>query len=268
MTLKYFNVDDVKDLVEELFLLKFSEEDVPFQSTVLPICNTSITFIYSDSQKAIYNNHHTSLSGPIVTGQFYDSYQFLVNKEGFSFGMSLHPKALYKISKADIGKIKNKHIPLKNFDETLFNALNPLFTEHKNNIPELSKILKLAIQNISLQDNPVIQQIDKTICVIQEKEGLLNTYELLDSVEFSQKTLETHFKKIVGLTPGRYIRLYRFLKLMRKYEGKEISLNNLIYMYDYYDHSHFTKDFKYFMKQSPKEYFKTQHPFLSEYLNK
>ena len=80
MTLKYFNVDDVKDLVEELFLLKFSEEDVPFQSTVLPICNTSITFIYSDSQKAIYNNHHTSLSGPIVTGQFYDSYQFLVNK--------------------------------------------------------------------------------------------------------------------------------------------------------------------------------------------
>lgn len=268
MTLKYFDVDNVSTLVEELFLLKFSKDDVPFQSTVLPICNTSITYIYCDCQKAIYNKQVTPLSGPIVTGQFYDSYQFLVNKESFSYGISLHHTALYKLTGLDIGKIKNTHVPLKKFDDNLFQTLNPIFLNNKNNISQLSKNLKTAILSITTVSNPIIDQIDHTINVIHDKEGLLNTYELLSEVSFSQKSLETHFKKIVGLTPGRYIRLHRFTKLMRKYEGKEINLNDLIYMYDYYDHSHFTKDFKYFMKQSPRDFFKTEHPFLHEYLKK
>jgi AraC-like DNA-binding protein len=268
MTLKYFDVDNVKSLVEELFLLKFTKEDIPFQSTVLPICNTSITYIYSDSQKAIYNMQDTLISGPIVTGQFYDSYQFLVNKASFSYGISLHPTALYKLTGLDIGKIKNKHVPLKKFDDNLYQLLNPIFLNNKTNISQLTKNLKIAILSVTIESNSIIDQIDQTIDVIHKKEGLLNTYDLLNYVSFSQKSLETHFKKIVGLTPGRYIRLYRFLKLMRKYEGKEINLNDLIYMYDYYDHSHFTKDFKYFMKQSPKDFFKSEHPFLNEYLNK
>jgi AraC-like DNA-binding protein len=268
MTLKYFNVDDVTDIVEELFLLKFKKDDVPFQSTVLPICNTSITYIYSESQSAIYNDQKTLLTGPVVTGQFYDSYQFLVNKESFSYGLSLHPTALYKLTGLDIGKIKNRHLPLKKFDEKLYELLNPIFTKYQNDIPKLTKSLKKVIIDIPVKTNPTLKQIDNTIDVIHNKEGLLNTYELLNYVNFSQKSLETHFKKIVGLTPGRYIRLYRFLKLMRKYEGKEINLNDLIYMYDYYDHSHFAKDFKYFMKQSPKDFFNTEHPFLNEYLNK
>ncbi|WP_296385807.1 helix-turn-helix domain-containing protein [Winogradskyella sp.] len=112
------------------------------------------------------------------------------------------------------------------------------------------------------------EQIDLVISLIKEKDGLLNVLDLIDNISISQKTLETHFKRIVGLTPGKYIRLYRFLKLMRKYESNEIELKDLIYMYNYYDHSHFTKDFKHFMKQSPKDYFKTEHVFLKEYLNK
>ncbi|MBR9916006.1 MAG: AraC family transcriptional regulator [Algicola sp.] len=80
--------------------------------------------------------------------------------------------------------------------------------------------------------------------------------------------MENQFKKIVGLTPGKYIRLYRFLKLMRKHESHEIDLNDLILMYNYYDRSHFTKDFKLFMRQSPKTYFKNNNLLLNEYLNK
>ncbi len=55
---------------------------------------------------------------------------------------------------------------------------------------------------------------------------------------------------------------------MSKYESKEIDLNDLIHMYDYYDRSHFTKDFILFMRQSPKTYFNTNNPLLNEYLNK
>ena len=53
---------------------------------------------------------------------------------------------------------------------------------------------------------------------------------------------------------------------MRKYASKSVKIKDLIFMYDYYDESHFSKEFKLFMKSSPKEYFKKDNPFLKEYL--
>ena len=268
MTLKYFDTKDVEPLVEELFLLNFSQENVLFESRILPICRSSITYIFKNSQSIFFNGHETSVKNLIVTGQFSESYRLLVEKESFSYGMVFQPTALHKITGLDIHEITNQHLPLKTFSSELFQFLNPIFESHINDLEQLTLTLKNAILKFPVKTNDVIDQIDKVIDIIQKKEGMLNTYELLDAVDFSQKTLETHFKKIVGLTPGKYIRLHRFLTLMRKYEGKEIDLKDLIYMHNYYDHSHFGKDFNNFMKQSPKDYFKEEHPLLSEYLNK
>ncbi|EDP70235.1 hypothetical protein FBALC1_11897 [Flavobacteriales bacterium ALC-1] len=268
MTLKYFDTDNLSPIVEELFHLSFSKDTVPFESTILPICSTNITYIYSNCQSAIFKGNKMPLCDLIVTGQFYESYQFKVKKEGHSYGITFHPTALHKITQLDIHKIKNKHLPLKAFAPQLFELLNPIFLDYKDDANKLTKALKKTILELPIVTNKTIILIDKLITIIHEEEGMLNTYELLDYVNFSQKTLETQFKKVVGLTPGKYIRLHRFLKLMRKYEGKEINLKDLIFMYNYYDHSHFGKDFKYFMKQSPKTYFKSDHPLLNEYLNK
>ena len=266
MTLNYFDITHVDHIIEELYELTFPEDATPFQSTILPICVTAITYVYNGKQSAIFNGMNMPLDGLIVTGQFYESYQFVVENSSQSFGICFHPTALYKIAKINGHKIKNKHLPLKLVSNSLHNILEPIFLDHKDNIPELIKGIKTAVLKLPILQNNSTLQVDNVIEIIKEKEGMLNTYELLDHINFSQKTLETHFKNIVGLTPGRYIRLYRFLKLMRKYEGKEIDLKDLIYMYNYYDHSHFVKDFKHFMKQSPKDYFKKDHPFLNEYL--
>ncbi|WP_299123780.1 DUF6597 domain-containing transcriptional factor [uncultured Winogradskyella sp.] len=268
MILKYFDTAHLSHVVEELFYLSFDENDIPFESTVLPISCISITHIYGKNQSAVFKKQKTVLNGLIITGQFYESYQFLVNSKGHSYGISFHPTAIYKLTKTDVSKLTEKHLPLSDVSKILHDLIKPIFIRYQDDIPKLTKTLKKIFLSLPLVKNNTIDQIDKAIDFIRVKEGMLNTYELLDHVSFSQKTLETQFKKIVGLTPGKYIRLNRFLKLMRKYEGKEIGLKDLIYMYNYYDHSHFAKDFKYFMKQSPKEYFNSEHPFLNEYLNK
>jgi AraC-like DNA-binding protein len=268
MILKYFDTTHLNHVVEELFSLSFDESDIPFESTVLPISCISVTNIYGKNQSVVFKNQKTVLNGLVITGQFYQSYQFSVNSKGHSYGISFHPTAIHKLTKIDVSKLTEKHLPLIEVSKSLYDLINPIFIKYQDDILKLTKTLKKIFSNLPLEKNDTIDQIDKTIDFIHLKEGMLNTYELLEHVNFSQKTLETQFKKIVGLTPGKYIRLNRFLKLMRKYEGKEIDLKDLIYMYNYYDHSHFVKDFKYFMKQSPKEYFNTEHPFLNEYLNK
>ena len=60
--------------------------------------------------------------------------------------------------------------------------------------------------------------------------------------------------------------MIRFNNLMTKYQKKILEIKDLIYMYNYYDQSHFTKDFKFFMKQSPKDFFKKDFPLLQKYL--
>ena len=268
MTLKYYDTGNASSLVEEFFHLSFDERDIPFESTVLPICSTIITCTFNNQHKFTHKKKDTALSGLILSGQFYDSYQFLVKEKGHSFGMALRPTSLHKLTKLNASKVKNKHIQVSDFSKTLHDLLNPIFLKYEYDIPKLAQNLKKAISKLPMETSSDVKQIDQTIDFIHSKEGMLNTYELLDHVNFTQKTLETHFKKVVGLTPGKYIRLYRFLKLMRKYESNTIKLKDLIYMHNYYDHSHFSKDFRHFMKQSPKDYFKSDHSFLNKYLNK
>ena len=268
MTLKYYNTGGVNSLIEEFFHLTFDESDLPFESKVLPICSPTITYIYNNQHRFLYKKKQTLCNQLILTGQFYDSYQFLVEEKGHSYGISSKPTALYKLTKLDVSKIKNKHVQLSKFSKDLHDILNPIFLKYENDIPKLSQNLKKVISKIPVETNSEIDTIDQAIEIIHSREGMLNAYELLDYIGYSQKTLETHFKKIVGITPGKYIRLFRFLRLMRKYESNTIKLKDLIYMYNYYDHSHFSKDFRHFMKESPKNYFKSEHPFLNKYLNK
>ena len=267
MNLKYFDTSKVSHIVEEYFELSFPKEALPFKTTFLPIGLTSIINISKGLHEVVLEGTIKNLSGIFISGQFFRSYQFMVNVESKCFGISFHPTALFKLLNTDISKFENRHIPLEQINNHIYDELSSIFNQSKTN-KELIKALNVFFINAPLTTNNNTKLIDQATTIIREKDGLLNVLDVLDEIPMSQKTLETQFKKIVGLTPGKYIRLYRFLKLMRKYESQEIDIKDLIHMYDYYDRSHFTKDFKLFMKESPKDYFNTTHPFLNEYLNK
>ncbi|WP_323787998.1 helix-turn-helix domain-containing protein [Psychroserpens sp.] len=267
MTLNYFDHTPVSNIIEEYYELKFNDDSVPFESTVLPIGNTHITSVFYGKQKTVSGKTETTLEDIIISGQFFRSYQFITSKASHSFGISFHPTALFKILNSDISKLYNKHLQLSNYNNNLYHILNPIM--HSSQSSEIIvKNLNELFLNIKLNTNKNTNEVDQAIDIIKRKDGLLNIQEILDQIKISQKTLENHFKKIVGLTPGKYIRLYRFVKLMRRYESQEIDLNDLILIYDYYDRSHFTKDFKLFMHQSPKSYFGANNPLLNEYLGK
>ncbi|MDH7914146.1 helix-turn-helix domain-containing protein [Winogradskyella sp. SYSU M77433] len=268
MTIKYYETSTIEHIVEELYSFAFAKKDLPFETPILPLCATHISYFFGSEHNCYLNNKKSILQGLMVSGQFTESYQIKVDGESQVFGMLLSPTSLYKLTKLDIYKIRNKHIPLIEFSESLFNTLNPVFEKYGNDMVKLNAEIKKVLASFELKMDKNVSQIDNVINYIGSKDGMLNTYELLDHVSFSQKTLETQFKKIVGITPGKYIRLHRFIKLMRKYERNKIDIKDLIYMYNYYDHSHFTKDFKHFMKQTPKEYFKSDYPFLTQYLKK
>ena len=266
MEFKYLDKDKNHPLIEHFYQLKITEEDLPFKSIMLPTNLASITCNYGNQQYMIKDNYKTPLKNLTLNVQIHGSYEYIVNNLEYSIGFSLKPSALYKIMQTDISKITNKHISLKEINLDLYNQLNPLFFAYKNDISTLLKSLYEVFDTFHCVEDENLTHIDRAIDFIIEKEGLIKVNELLQVVPFSQKSLENKFKKIIGLTPGKYIRQYRFMRLMHKYTSKQIDLKDLICMYNYYDYSHFTKDFKLFMLQTPSTYFKNEYPLLKKYL--
>ncbi|MDD7915953.1 helix-turn-helix domain-containing protein [Polaribacter ponticola] len=266
MEFNFIEGKDSRNLVKNLFKLTFSKNDLPFESIILPLGFPSLAYIFSNTQEIDFKGKKSSIKGSVITGQFYGTYDFSVKDESTNIGIILHPTSLYKIFKTDISFLTNKITPIEEFNLKISKELSSIFLNNKDELLNYEKEMLIFIESLNIKTDSEVKQIDKAINLIIEKDGLIQVNELLNVISFSQKSLETKFKKIVGLTPGKFIRQYRFMNLMQKYQSKKIALTDLIYMFDYYDQSHFAKDFKFFMKQSPKKFFKNDYPLLEKYL--
>lgn len=268
MTFNYFKSKEVSHLVDNYFELEFDNTDLPFESTILPTAQTHLVFIYPHTQKVIIKNNAFLINGLTLFGQSFRAYKLEVNQPGFSFGVNLHPTTLHKILGIDISIYQDKHISLDAINKQLFDILSPVLKENSSSESKINEIEKILI-NLPLKKDKNIEYIDKAVNLIRSKEGLLSVESLLESIPVSQKTLETQFKLIVGLTPGKYIKLLRFLCLMKKFETQELELKDVIQMYDYYDRSHFTKDFKLFMNNTIQNYlYENNDLLLKTYLKR
>lgn len=267
MEFNYIAINDKNKLAKNLFKLSFETDDTPFNTIIIPVGFTSFAYQFNEGQTSFLGNKEMQLKGLIITGQCYGAYNYLVNKSGLTYGIELHPTALYKIFNTDISKLTNKHTFLEEINKDLHCEFSKVFLETKNDEKAFTTKINVFLDNLNLFIDSDVIQIDKAIDYIFEKQGMLQVSDLLNLLPFSQKSLETKFKKIIGLTPGKYIRMIRFSELMRKYDSQKIDLNDLIMMYDYYDKSHFLKDFKLFLNQNPKNYFKMEYPLLKKYLN-
>jgi len=268
MEFKYLEEDDIcHPLITDFYQLKIEKEDLPFESVIVPVGETSITYVYCKKpQLSIKKKETIKYKDLTVTGQFYGSYKILVKSKSENLGFSLHPTSLYKILKTDISKLNNKHLPLQEVDADFFKKLNEIFTDYRNDLMEWKKQICILLDEIELANDSFLPTIDDIIAYIIENDGLVKVTDILDEFHISQKHLENNFKKIIGVTPGKYIRQHRFVKLIKKYQSNEIDLKELIHNFDYFDASHFIRDCNFFLGQSPKVFFKNDLPLIEKYL--
>jgi AraC-like DNA-binding protein len=266
MQLTYYDINKTSHLIKEFYHISYSKKILPFKTKMIPLGFTGFTYVYSDGQKTVSNKKINVLKDLVLNGQFYKSYEFIVEETGFSCGLNFKPTALHKLTNLDVSKFTNKNLDFNQIDPILSTKIEEICKNNNQNFEKLFQDLENLLIELPLIENKNTIAIDKLIDLIHEKEGMLSVNELLINIPFGQKTLETQFKKIVGLTPAKYIRLHRFLNLMRQFEKNIISLKDLIYMYDYFDESHFYRDFKSFTSNTPKQFFKDEYVIVKKAL--
>ncbi|QMU29956.1 AraC family transcriptional regulator [Adhaeribacter radiodurans] len=91
---------------------------------------------------------------------------------------------------------------------------------------------------------PIPDVIDKAANQIVERYGQVNINELCAEYAISRRQFERKFLQKVGLSPKFYSRLRRLGHLCASMAGKrEVNWQDLYFDSDYYDQSHFIKDF-------------------------
>lgn len=166
----------------------------------------------------------------------------------------LQPDSFYQITKLNANEHIYGYLPLQNFvDAEVVDALYK--SVHKANSPE--KVVELFNYYLeryfkNWQQPLPVKNALQLIAEQTTTSSLLN--KVTKTLPYSVSTINRYFKKYIGTTVGEYIRLVKFNSVINLLTRGKITLKDIIAVFDYYDQTHLSKDFKKFTGISPKQY--------------
>lgn len=174
-------------------------------------------------------------------------------------GAYLRPTALKTIFNIDAFEFNNQNIPLEDVvtENILEQLINTNSLNHKIEIISnffLNQIQKVKINKSNASFASDLIQKGKTLKEVQ--------FEM----KLSERSLERLIKQYVGMSPKMFSRIMRFqsgLNTLRKDDFE--SFTKLSYENEYFDQSHYVREFKEFTGTSPKSYLLNTNEILRNF---
>jgi AraC-like DNA-binding protein len=102
---------------------------------------------------------------------------------------------------------------------------------------------------------------------ITHRRGAQPIKALSDQIGISQKHLDAHFRRMVGVSPKTLARIYRFQHVLHSIDPtRPVDWAAVAYDALYYDQSHFNRDFAAFSGLSPTEYLRLRRQTFGDTL--
>lgn len=216
----------------------------------------SIVFNLADDY-ILRNKKYDNLVVPrqFIAGQSIYSYSLHFNGVINLCGIVFKPAALASLFDLPTFEYTEERIPLDNiFKKPSVNALSEALAAENDNQSK-ARILETFILEIFDHNKPEPDYIDLAANEIIEKNGMVDVVDLMKQVYMSRRNFERKFFKKVGLSPKYYARLRRMGYLMNQIAGKKkADWGALFSECEFYDQSHFIKDFIEFTGRTPQQY--------------
>ncbi len=205
----------------------------------------------------LQNKKYEKLAVPkqFIAGQSIYSYKLFLNGNISITGIVFKPAALATLFGLPTYEYTEERIPLNNvFKSSFFGS----WIEKIEKTAEPNEKVKLLEEFLLLHYNenkPQPDHIDYAANLIVEKNGMINVADIMKEVFMSRRNFERKFFKKVGLSPKYYARIRRMAYLMNIIAGKKkVDWAYIFSQCEFYDQSHFIKDFIEFTGRTPQQY--------------
>lgn len=248
--------ENLKEFVMCYWVLEFPREETPQMNTIIPDGTMKLIFHYGD----LYWHHPpngNSFLQPrcFLIGQLTRPYVVEPDGDTGTFVVRFHPNGFSPFASIPVKEMENTPVSLeqlygKEGQELASSILNAHTTDERISIIEEFLFKRLT-------DSKTIDKVVKsTIDIILTLNGQISVTELSKKNHIHRRQLARKFSSVIGLSPkqlSKTIRLQAALKTLSTQEKSK--LTDLAYDNEFYDQSHFIKDFREFTGLSPKEFY-------------
>lgn len=177
--------------------------------------------------------------------------EFEIKSKGYLLVLRLSPVGFYQITGKKASDFVQSVLDLSEFyDRKEFLD----FYFRIKNIKNI-EILLSEVNHFFVNRHKILQAhpLDSVLQYIDEKKGMLEICKLSDSYNMSISTLNRYFNKYLGVSIGLYLRTIKFKCLFKEVIKGQLKLQEIAFKYNFFDQSHFHKEFKKFSGVSPKD---------------
>ncbi len=136
--------------------------------------------------------------------------------------------------------------------------------EAKDDISMIDILESFLLKKLISSKNIIPSYIPFSIEFMNSFNGFINVKKLLSYCSISVRCFENNFKNIIGLTPKKYSRIIRVIKIAKLLQNKDsLNLDKISDLY--FDQSHMIHDFKEVMLTTPSEFMNNSKEYIVDY---
>ncbi|RTZ18280.1 AraC family transcriptional regulator [Vibrio aquaticus] len=255
---------ELESLISCYWTLEVPKTEDTQRQRIIPDGTIEMAFILGDDIKR-YTSEDSFIIQPRAMVLGHTIAPCYIEPTGYvnTFAIRFYPYGFANFVNGPIKALANTETPLARlFEEKAAKKLEQDIIRAEDTEQRI-KIIESFFLN-KLNEQTTLDNIVKTtIDALFATKGSASINTLLKEDLSKRRQLERMFVKQVGVSPkqlGKLIRLQTALKAML---NEEESLTHIAYQNDYYDQSHFIKDFKEFTGVSPKEFLGNKNMALS-----
>lgn len=255
---------DLESLISCYWTLEVPKTEETQRQRIIPDGTIEMAFILGDDIKR-YTSEDSFIIQPRAMVLGHITTPCYIEPTGYvnTFAIRFYPYGFANFVNVPIKSLANTETPLAQlFEEKAAKKLEKdiiCAADTKQRIKIIESFFLKKLSEQTTLDNIVKTTIDALFAT----KGSASINKILKEDLSKRRQLERMFVKQVGVSPkqlGKLIRLQTALKAML---NEEENLTQIAYQNDYYDQSHFIKDFKEFTGVSPKEFLGNKNMTLS-----
>jgi AraC-like DNA-binding protein len=261
----------LKPFIRRITLFK-SKDKLDFLQKITPSPYTCLSYNhnsipeYRTRIKTYSFRYRLHLTGPKIDNDISVKY----NGDLHQILIEFKPCVFYAIFGKSPSAYHNQLIQLEEFESfEMIRKLEADLKASQSTSVQIEIIGKYLIGKINNNVKSMNLHMQKAAAILQEKKGIISKDELLDNSFLCERHFNRLFKKWIGIPPKQFAKLVQLHAIIETLShNKDLKLQDIAYMYDFYDAAHFINYFKNLTSSCPSSFLQRQDHIAMNYYRK